>query len=492
MDRVALEFRRDGDDTWQTAQSITAGNPDVVFHNGAEGSYGVGLFTWDIGAVADGLDVEDTFWIRGVVECTGTGPLAGDRESSTGALMVTVDQTRPVQFGPSQPADGEYEPGDSVSFAFDEDIDCDSFDIFVSVDGNAVAGAPLIDCRGNVVVVDLESVVLYDEIENTTVTVVLTGVHDLAGNVATQASIASFTVLPSNLANGALVSGIALNVAYDSISSNLAAFRADVVDQVEAALESEYSGYTRSGRIFVDNLYQVPSDGSTVMTLRIVQGAGNPAASVLADRVLGLFAAAFDPSATRALDADTGAPVSFVRHVASLRLARARSQLAAPTRVRTVVETREVADYTVGVDNIFDYVKTSDDFNAGVGSLDGNDEAETVYVESTGHVGVYTMQVMMTVLLIVNMILAAGCFKFSNKKKSKSAPALSTADGFDDDIVARTALETLLREVRSLDSHVRKRNGGASSAVSTKTARSSSTSSVSFLTTSTDDDSNSA
>lgn len=134
-----------------------------------------------------------------------TYPPEGLDESLSSTVAGHVDRQAPSQFGLfSEPADNEYQAGDSISVTFDEPIHCArpyAFRVRMTLkldDGAELEYDErnlLVWCEGRTVLLEFSPSMSYDQVFGAKeVRMAISGVPDLVGNVMTGAIFWTFSV----------------------------------------------------------------------------------------------------------------------------------------------------------------------------------------------------------------------------------------------------------------------------------------------------------
>ena len=118
---------------------------------------GVATVVWSVSDLVDG---QYELAVRTVCVPSKTGNKKLD-ESLSAVISLTIDRTSPRAVQQASKPAGPYFPGDEISMAFDEDLDCTSASVTITMSDATVFNDAklLVKCLNNKIFVDFASVV---------------------------------------------------------------------------------------------------------------------------------------------------------------------------------------------------------------------------------------------------------------------------------------------------------------------------------------------
>ena len=182
LQSIQLQYRRPSDSTWSVARQVMEdGTFTTADFIQSEDSFGYSAITWKADHFEDGAYV-----LRVVSKCTASTPPNPSIDSSlTSGRDGFIDRKPPVQFGLPEPTDGEYWPGDPISFTFAEELDCSKpyrFQLTMNRVDNQEQVPLLIVCEKRTISMELDSSSAYDNLMGKAVEVEVVNIFDKAGN----------------------------------------------------------------------------------------------------------------------------------------------------------------------------------------------------------------------------------------------------------------------------------------------------------------------
>ncbi|EDQ87632.1 uncharacterized protein MONBRDRAFT_37822 [Monosiga brevicollis MX1] len=187
LEGVHLMYRRVGDVDWAYARNASG---DILNFMYGESDYGYSTLEWNTDGVLDG-----EYELMAVSECTAAGldPPDGINEVFSSTISGRIDREAPGVFSQPEPVDGVFSAGDVISVKMTEDIVCSRpfpFYVAVTVEGLFELGTNDIDieCSGDTLSLSLYRHFSSATLAGSSVTVVITGVLDLAQNAASEIS----------------------------------------------------------------------------------------------------------------------------------------------------------------------------------------------------------------------------------------------------------------------------------------------------------------
>ncbi|KNC55947.1 uncharacterized protein AMSG_12452 [Thecamonas trahens ATCC 50062] len=309
---VQLEWRRRGTATWERARDASL---DVIDLVAEEDMFGFGLFEWDVANFLDGF-----YELRAVAQCVPTGRDDLDATYAT-VLSGVIDRVPPAQLGEAEPADGVYFPGDAISIAFTEDIDCEAptrFLYSVMVDRVPRPASTLkVRCEGNTISFGIDNTLPLSSLAGAEVIIALSNVYDLADNVAPEVFEWVFSVYPVQVKDTSVrLDGLVFGSPYGSLSPSPQAWAGALIADLEIAMELTL-GPSASGpqpassadvrvsagiadRMRVSFIGPNPANaGSTIVSLFVTAG-NNPPADDLASAVRAIVSSGVEAVTARA------------------------------------------------------------------------------------------------------------------------------------------------------------------------------------------------
>ncbi|KNC51239.1 uncharacterized protein AMSG_07234 [Thecamonas trahens ATCC 50062] len=309
---VQLEWRRRGTATWERARDASL---DVIDLVAEEDMFGFGLFEWDVANFLDGF-----YELRAVAQCVPTGRDDLDATYAT-VLSGVIDRAPPAQLGKAEPADGVYFPGDAISIAFTEDIDCEAptrFLYSVMVDRVPRPASTLkVRCEGNTISFGIDNTLPLSSLAGAEVIIALSNVYDLADNVAPEVFEWVFSVYPVQVKDTSVrLDGLVFGSPYGSLSPSPQAWAGTLIADLEIAMELTL-GPSASGpqpassadirvsagiadRMRVSFIGPNPANaGSTIVSLFVTAG-NNPPADDLASAVRAIVSSGVEAVTARA------------------------------------------------------------------------------------------------------------------------------------------------------------------------------------------------
>ncbi|EGD75040.1 hypothetical protein PTSG_12565 [Salpingoeca rosetta] len=258
LEKVVIEFKPANSYVWLLARDE---NGDALDIRERENEYGYITSWWDASTLLEG-----DYHLRIRAQCQASineMPDGIDEKLSSLALGV-VDRDPPVVFGFPEPADGEFFPGDEISFQFNEDVECRQpfiFQVSLTVedyDRDFNNNNMVIVCEGRKISMSLRRGFRYDEVNGLTATVVIENVKDLNGNQMEFPPEHTFTFAELNLADASVtLSGLVVNVPYqdvyaDTSSQEYADFAGVLKTELATVVDTDPSRVTITGISPVD------------------------------------------------------------------------------------------------------------------------------------------------------------------------------------------------------------------------------------------------
>ena len=282
LEEVVLEYRRIGDLSWLSARLA---NGSIIDFAGEESNFGYAKLNWRVASIPDG-----NYEIRTMTRCTAAGldPPEGINQARSTVLTGLIDRTAPKMFSNSpEPSDGMFSAGDKIAVELTESIECSrpfSFDVTVSLGSQIVVGKDALDivCEERLLEISLTNRFSASTLAGSTVSVVVSGVRDLAQNTMAGQIKWSFvfeedaTAVPANV----VLEGVRFNMPYNTswlntTSSGYLALVLRLQQDLATALDVEQA------RIQVTQVL-MSNDGQTLMTIVLLP----PAAQVARRRAL--------------------------------------------------------------------------------------------------------------------------------------------------------------------------------------------------------------
>ncbi|EGD82345.1 hypothetical protein PTSG_03009 [Salpingoeca rosetta] len=215
---VIVEYKRhiDGDTAWMPARDKSGNTLEI---SGQANEYGYVTVWWDVSGLLEG---EHDLRIRARCEKSINQVPDGIDEQYSQVAFGVVDRTPPRVLGTPEPADGEYKPGDMISFEFDEAIQCSKpfqFEVRMEVDGLDRVfdnSNMVIVCEGRKIAMSLRRGFTWDDVNAKSAQLALGMVTDKYGNAVQQNIMLFFTFATLSLHDAtAHVSGLKLKTAFD-------------------------------------------------------------------------------------------------------------------------------------------------------------------------------------------------------------------------------------------------------------------------------------
>ncbi|EGD77163.1 hemagglutinin/amebocyte aggregation factor [Salpingoeca rosetta] len=218
LEKVVIEFKPVNSYIWLLARDE---NGDALDIRKRENEYGYITSWWDASTLLEG-----DYHLRIRAQCQASineMPDGIDEKLSSVALGV-VDRDPPVVFGFPEPADGEFFPGDEISFQFNEDVECRQpfiFQVSLTVedyDRDFNNNNMVIVCEGRKISMSLRRGFRYDEVNGLSATVVIENVKDLNGNQMEFPPEHKFKFAELTLEDAsASVSGLELDIPFQAV-----------------------------------------------------------------------------------------------------------------------------------------------------------------------------------------------------------------------------------------------------------------------------------
>jgi len=182
LERVVAEYRVRGDFIWSPCLDLDG---HIINFIDKENSFGFSTAHWFAGPLPDG---EYDLRLRTVCN-PSPGEVPPRMDGSTSMSVIgLIDRAAPHQFGPIEPVDGVYFPGDVLAVRFDEKIFCNrpfSFNVELQVDGverKFDMQEMSIVCEQFTIRFTFEDIVPYEVIMDRAATLIINHVEDLAQN----------------------------------------------------------------------------------------------------------------------------------------------------------------------------------------------------------------------------------------------------------------------------------------------------------------------
>ncbi|EGD76248.1 hypothetical protein PTSG_11664 [Salpingoeca rosetta] len=258
LEKVVIEYKPANSYVWLLARDE---NGDALDIRERENEYGYITSWWDASTLLEG-----DYHLRIRAQCQASineMPDGIDEQVSSIALGV-VDRSPPVVFGFPEPADGEFFPGDEMSFQFNEDVECRQpfiFQVSLTVedyDRDFNNNNMVIVCEGRKISMSLRRRFRYDEVNGLTATVVIENVKDLNDNLMEFPPEHTFQFAELNLADASVtLNGLVLAAPYqdvyaDTTSQEYADFAGVLKTELATIVDTDPSRVTITGISPVD------------------------------------------------------------------------------------------------------------------------------------------------------------------------------------------------------------------------------------------------
>jgi len=218
LEKVVIEFKPVSSYVWLLARDDKGDALDI---RERANEYGYVTSWWDASTLMEG-----DYHLRVRAQCTASINEMPDGIDVKHSAIVTgrVDRDPPVVFGFPEPADGEFFPGDAMSFEFNEPIECRQpfiFQVSLTVEGynrDFNNNNMVIVCEGRKIAMSLRRGFRYDDVNGLTAKVVIENVKDLNDNpIVDRLPEHTFQFAELNLADAsAAVSGLVLAIPYQT------------------------------------------------------------------------------------------------------------------------------------------------------------------------------------------------------------------------------------------------------------------------------------
>lgn len=284
---ITVEYRPLGSLFWRRARDAAGAVLDLTE---LEDPFGFALFQWDVAPLPDGV-----YDLRVAARCTAS-PVGGEFDLTTTAVLPgVIDRTPPTQFGYAEPADGVFFPGDEVSFSFDADIQCAKpfkFRAVVARGGLDVTSQVPVKCIGDKILFNLaQPGVPLEQFGGQLMTVTVSGVTDLAGNIGESVTHSFVLYELSPTTAEALLSPITLLVPFDEFTASQQQLSDAFVAALTRSLVVEFptaNADNINDRVALTSV-KASFDGFTQLAVYFSAGT-EPTAGVLADKAAQLMA----------------------------------------------------------------------------------------------------------------------------------------------------------------------------------------------------------
>ncbi|EGD74786.1 hypothetical protein PTSG_07019 [Salpingoeca rosetta] len=243
LEKVVIEFKPVNSYIWLLARDE---NGDALDIRERENEYGYITSWWDASTLLEG-----DYHLRIRAQCQASineVPDGIDEKLSLVAAGV-VDRDPPVVFGFPEPADGEFFPGDEISFQFNEDVECRQpfiFQVSLTVedyDRDFNNNNMVIVCEGRKISMSLRRGFRYDEVNGLTATVIIENVKDLNDNRMEFPPEHTFKFAELTLEDAsASVSGLELDIPFQAVYLDTASviytnFTRDLAREIAALVD---------------------------------------------------------------------------------------------------------------------------------------------------------------------------------------------------------------------------------------------------------------
>ncbi|EGD79681.1 hypothetical protein PTSG_10665 [Salpingoeca rosetta] len=264
LEKVVIEYKPANSYIWLLARDE---NGDALDIRERENEYGYITAWWDASTLLEG-----DYHLRIRAQCQASineMPDGIDEKLSSVATGV-VDRDPPVVYGFPEPADGEFFPGDEMSFQFNEDVECRQpfiFQVSLTVedyDRDFNNNNMVIVCEGRKISMSLRRGFRYDEVNGLSANLAIANVKDLSGNTMQSPSQHTFTFAELNLADASVtVSGLVVNVPYQDVYADTTSEGfIDLADVLQAELATIVD--TDPSRVTITGIAPVDATDYTV------------------------------------------------------------------------------------------------------------------------------------------------------------------------------------------------------------------------------------